>query len=571
MPDDNDRLPMTTDGAFAFAHGGGVMGQRLRTHDWNATPLGHPSGWPASLRTAVGMVLNSRFPSAVVWGPGLTTIHNDAFTPILGAKPPALGRSFRDIWSEAWDVIGPIAERAFQGEATFIEDFPLVVERNGYAEHAYFTFCYSPVRDESGAVAGMIDTVVETTATVRARNDLAAMNTRLEAQVEQRTREREEALDALRQAQKMEALGQLTGGVAHDFNNLLQAIGGSMELIDRRLAAGRTDVSPYVRAVRQSVDRAAAMTQRLLAFARRQPLQPRSVDLNGLVTGMADLLRRSVGGAVRVDLWLDHGLPCVWGDANQIESALLNLAINARDAMPDGGVLTIATAAAPPAEEDGDCGPGVMLSVSDTGMGMNPDVLARAVEPFFTTKPIGQGTGLGLSQIYGFVHQSGGRLHIGSTEGMGTTVTITLPCARREEGAAPHAPDAATAEAAAAATLLLVEDEALVRLVFATALGDQGYTVLEAGDGPSALDLLTSDTAIDLLVTDVGLPGMNGRQVAEAGRRLRPGLKVLFLTGYAHKQGIQDETLGPDTQLLGKPVTTDALLARVASMLAGGV
>lgn len=550
------------------------MGERLRAHDWGVTPLGHPSAWPASLRTAVGMVLNSRFPMAVIWGPGLVTIHNDAFIPILGVKPPALGRSFRDIWSEAWDSIGPIAERAFAGEATFIEDFPLIVDRNGYAEQAYFTFCYSPVRDETGAVAGMIDTVVETTATVQARNSLAAINAHLEAQVEQRTREREEALDALRQAQKMESLGQLTGGVAHDFNNLLQAIGGNVEQIERRLAAGRTDVAPYTRAVRQSVGRAAAMTQRLLAFARRQPLQPGSLDLNTLVTGMTDLIRRSVGQSVRVELRLVPGLPPAWGDANQIESALLNLVINARDAMPDGGMLTIATAHAPVA---GDGRPAVALSVSDTGMGMTPGVLARAAEPFFTTKPIGQGTGLGLSQIHGFVHQSGGRLHIDSAEGCGTTVTITLPCAPpacAPPNSAPlcaPAPDNTTAtRTATAATLLLVEDEALVRMVFAAALADHGYTVLEAEDGPSALDVLEAAPPIDLLVTDVGLPGMNGRQVAEAGRRLHPRLKVLFLTGYAHNQGIQDESLGADTQLLGKPVSTDALLARVELMLNGG-
>jgi PAS domain S-box-containing protein len=685
MSKNNSPTPVMTNESIAFSHGGGDMGAQLRAFEWTGTPLGHPASWSTSLRTTISIVLNSRFPSAVIWGPDLITIYNDAFKPILGGKPEALGRSFREIWKEAWDTIGPIAERAFQGEATFIENFPLIVERNGYPEQAYFTFCYSPVRDESGTVVGMIDTVIETTETVLAKASLAEMNVSLETQVEQRTRERdrvwrnsldilvihgrdgifrdvnpawtmvlghethevvghsflefvhpedaaltqssletamrenltnfenrylhkdgsprwiawmtseedglvyaygrhitaekaaaaelEQAREALRQSQKMEALGQLTGGVAHDFNNLLQAIGGNLELIERRLLAGQMDVSSYTRAAQLAVDSASAMTQRLLAFARRQPLQPRSVDLNALVIGMEDLIRRSVGLPVLVDLKLGANLPRVWSDANQIESALLNLAINARDAMPEGGRLTIETAVGPldavasVAEANANPEPHVRLSIVDTGTGMNPDVLARAFEPFFTTKPIGQGTGLGLSQIYGFVHQSGGHIDIDSTIGKGTTVTLWLPCSSQESSEEGALKEASKAQPSTAGTVLVVEDEALVRMVIVETLSEQGYAVLEADDGASALRILESAAQLDLLITDVGLPGMNGRQVAELGRRLRPGLKVLFLTGYAHSAGIQEEALGLDTQLVGKPVALDVLLAKVGSML----
>ncbi|MBP2290993.1 hybrid sensor histidine kinase/response regulator [Azospirillum rugosum] len=389
----------------------------------------------------------------------------------------------------------------------------------------------------------------------------------------------DEARQALFQAQKMEAVGQLTGGIAHDFNNLLQAIGGSLELLERRLAAGRTDVGKYVAATRSSVERAAALTQRLLAFSRRQPLKPEAVDLNALVTGMRDLIDRSVGEAVEVALELGGGLWTARADANQLENALLNLAINARDAMPDGGRLTIATANVHVAPGDGNAelkaGDHVMLAVSDTGVGMPPDVLSRAFEPFFTTKPIGQGTGLGLSQLYGFVHQSDGHIRIDSEEGRGTTVTIWLP---RGSGTAAERPEpcaVAPLPTAARGTVLVVEDEAIVRMLLVEALAEQGFTVLEAEDGNAAAAILASAKDIDLLATDVGLPGLNGRQLAEMARAQRPELKVLFLTGYAYNASIDGASvdkamLGPNTELLGKPIRIDAFLAKVQAMLAPG-
>ncbi|WP_247887032.1 ATP-binding protein [Azospirillum sp. SYSU D00513] len=420
----------------------------------------------------------------------------------------------------------------------------------------------------------------------RARlKELHDLNATLERRVAEEVAEKLGAEEKLRQSQKMEAVGQLTGGVAHDFNNLLQAISGSLELIERRVLSGSSpgaaELEPYTRAARQSVDRAAALTQRLLAFSRRQPLQPKAVDLNAVVAGMEDLIRRSVGLPVTVEIIAETGLWASWVDANQLENTLLNLAINARDAMPDGGRITIRTAnadlreTAAAAEAGVEPGRYALLSVTDTGMGMTPDVLEQAFEPFFTTKPVGQGTGLGLSQLHGFVHQSGGHIRIATAVGEGTTVTLYLPLhsgpvagPAEMDGAAGDGPDAPPAGMPVARTILVVEDEALVRMVIADTLQERGYDVLEAEDGPSALSILESAAPIDLLTTDVGLPGMNGRQVAEMARRLRPGLKVLFLTGYAHGAGMDDEALGAGTQLLSKPVALDSLTAKVASMLA---
>lgn len=380
------------------------------------------------------------------------------------------------------------------------------------------------------------------------------------------------AEEQLRQAQKMEALGQLTGGVAHDFNNLLQGIGGSLEAVERRLEAGRTDIGHFSRAARLSVDRAATLTRRLLAFSRRQPLNPEVVDLNALVTGMRDLVRRSVGESVRVETALEERIWYAWADANQIENVLLNLAINARDAMPDRGLLTIRTANAVLDDESSPDGAGVqagdyvMLAVTDTGKGMPPEVLARAFEPFFTTKPVGQGTGLGLSQLYGFARQSGGHARIDSMEGRGTSVKLYLP----RHGGVPVAAVEPVAEPSPSAegqgTILVVEDEMIVSMVLVETLEEQGYTVLDAAEGQSALRILEGPVPIDLLVTDVGLPGINGRQLAEMARVLRPALKVLFLTGYARPAADGDAFLGPDTGLISKPVAMDSFLAKVRSM-----
>ena len=387
--------------------------------------------------------------------------------------------------------------------------------------------------------------------------------------------------EQLRQAQKMEALGQLTGGVAHDFNNLLQAIGGSLEVVERRLEAGRTDVAKFSSAARVSVEKAAMLTQRLLAFSRRQPLAPNVLDLNELVLGMHDLVQRSVGETVQVQTNLADRLWLTWADTSQVENALLNLAINARDAMPGGGRLIIESCnvrldhTSPALEAGVEPGEYAMLAVSDTGTGMITDVLERAFEPFFTTKPLGQGTGLGLSQLYGFARQSGGTARIESEQGRGTSVKLYLPRHRgaiengvdRVPGQEPEAQPQIHPVPGGLGSILVVEDELLVSMVMVETLEEHGYTVHEAAEGQEALRILESSTTVDLLVTDVGLPGINGHQLAEIARTLRPGLKVLFLTGYVHDKPAKDGTPGYGGDLIGKPVAMDVLLAKVKALI----
>ncbi|HEY0331220.1 MAG TPA: response regulator [Rhodopseudomonas sp.] len=373
--------------------------------------------------------------------------------------------------------------------------------------------------------------------------------------------------EALRQSQKMEAVGQLTGGIAHDFNNLLTGIVGSLDLMQIRLDQGRAEnLSRYINAAMTSANRAAALTHRLLAFARRQPLVPTSVDVHRLVVSLEDLLRRTIGEAIDLEVSAAAGLWPTRCDPNQLESALLNLAINARDAMPSGGKLSIACSNARFAGLNADIlallpGDYVCIRVADSGVGMSPEVAARAFDPFFTTKPIGQGTGLGLSMIYGFAQQSGGHVRLDSAPGRGTTANLYLP---RYHGdcVAPVTPEAAAAHVASGEAVLVVEDEPVVRGVIIEMLHEQGYRAFAAVDGPSGLALLRRQR-IDLLVTDVGLPGMNGRQLADQARENQADLKVLFMTGYAESAAIADGMLQPGMELIAKPFDLDDLLARI--------
>ncbi len=382
-----------------------------------------------------------------------------------------------------------------------------------------------------------------------------------------------EAEEALRQSQKMEAIGQLTGGIAHDFNNLLTGIIGAMDVLKRRLAAGRyDDTQRFMDAAVASANRAAALTHRLLAFARRQPLDPKVIDANQLVRGMEDLLRRTLGEQIRLDCRLDGELWPTLTDASQLENAILNLAINARDAMPDGGKLTITTGNASIAErvrygsEEVEPGDYTVVRVSDTGTGMAPDVVPKVFEPFFTTKAIGQGTGLGLSMIYGFAKQSRGHVGIETALGAGTTVSLYLPAhfgrgpleRLESQGEMPHG---------AGETVLLVEDDSGVRLLIAEVLRDLGYACIEANDGPAALPLLRSNARLDLMITDVGLPGMSGRHLAEIARRDRPDLKILFVTGYAEHATGRTRLLESGMEMVTKPFTLDALALKIREII----
>jgi CheY-like chemotaxis protein len=383
---------------------------------------------------------------------------------------------------------------------------------------------------------------------------------------------------SFRQSQKMEAIGQLTGGLAHDFNNLLATMGASLQVLQKRLGAGKFDnAERYIGMAQDSVRRAAALTQRLLAFSRRQVLDAKPTDVNRLVNGMEELIRRSVGPEVELEVVGAGGLWLTKVDAPQLENALLNLCLNARDAMsPDGGHLTIETAnkwlddrAA--AELEIPPGQYISLCVTDTGSGISPEIATRIFDPFFTTKPIGQGTGLGLSMVYGFVRQSGGQVRVYSELGCGTTLCLYLPRhlgALDDDTASPFGMAGGQSEGEC---VLVVEDEDAIRALIQEELHGLGYAVIGVADGAAGVSVLQSDRRIDLLVTDVGLPGgLNGRQVADAGRLRRPGLKVLFITGYAENAAVRNGLLEPGMEVLTKPFDIHALTQKVREMVETG-
>jgi signal transduction histidine kinase len=701
---------MTSQTAQAdFLTGGGEMAAMIRAHDWSSSPLGPIAGWSQSLRSIVSLMLASEFAMCLAWGDELGFLYNDHYARIMHDKhPAALGRPFADVWADVWSDIRPLVDKALGGDASFFENLPLVTNRKGYDEQAWFTFSYSPLRDDSGAIAGMFCSTYESTERVqteralrderermgqmfaqaptfmamlrgaehrfeltnpgydklighrdvlgrtvaetlpdaveqgfldlldgvftsgvaftatgmlyavqaepggpindryvdfvyqpirdatgavvgvfvegadvtdrkRLERDLQSLNADLEQRVRDRTQELIEAQEALRQAQKMEAVGQLTGGIAHDFNNLLQGITGSLEIVQRRVAQGRIDeLDRFITGATTAANRAASLTHRLLAFSRRQPLDPRPVQANALIASLEDLLRRTTGEQIAFETVLAEGLWTTLCDPNQLENSLLNLVINARDAMPDGGVLTIETRNALLddhfAASQRDVRPGhyVCICVSDTGTGMSADTIAKAFEPFFTTKPIGQGTGLGLSMIYGFARQSEGYARIYSEVGHGTTIKLYLPRHYGEAEQGEALPGLTQDHATNAGEIVLVvEDDAVVRALIVEVLGELGYQAVEAHDGPAGLDCLRTMERIDLLVTDIGLPGLNGRQVADAGRMMRPGLRVLFMTGYAENAALASGFLEPGMSMITKPFAMEALATQIRTIIEG--
>lgn len=427
--------------------------------------------------------------------------------------------------------------------------------------------------DGDGPCVRVVGTAIDVTARKHAEAELRELNDHLERRVAEAIGEREKIEEALRQSQKMEAVGQLTGGIAHDFNNMLAVIIGSLDLLGRRLGANDERAKRYVESAAEAAQRAAVLTQRLLAFSRQQPLNPEVLDPNKLVPGMSELLGHTLGAEIRQETVLAAGLWRTHADRNQLESAILNLAVNARDAMPDGGRLTIETQNSHIDERYAAANIGVphgqyvMIAISDTGTGMPPDVIAKAFDPFFTTKSVGKGTGLGLSQVYGFVKQSGGHVKIYSEAGDGTTVKIYLPRFIGEDVEVKAEKQGDLPRGDRQELILVVEDEPAVRQFSVDALTELGYSVIEADSALAAFRLLDAHPEISLLFTDIVMPDTNGRKLADEALRRRPGLKILYTTGYTRNAVVHNGVVDPGVELIGKPFTVEQLANKVRAVL----
>ena len=669
--------------ATEFLEGGGALGALMRSHDWSRSPLGAPASWPTPLKTVVGVLLQSRFPMFVAWGDELSFLYNDPYAEILGTKHPhALGSRFDHIWSEIWSDIQPLIEAAMAGTAIFREDLSLVMNRKGYAEQTWFTFSYSPLRDESGRIAGMFCAVSETTRRVLAERALRDLNETLERRVDAALAERKLLADivegtnafvqvadldyrwlainraaadefehifgvrpkvgdrmldllasqpehraavqavwgralsgeefveiaefgdpardrrsyemryntlrdregrrigayqfvydvtdklrdqqrlqhteeALRQAQKMESLGQLTGGVAHDFNNLLAVFANGLHLLEANV--GPEQRQRVFAGMRRAIARGSGLTRQLLAFSRRRAVNAEAIDLATQLLGMRDMLARSLRGDIDVAMDFAADLWPVEVDAGEFELAVLNLCVNARDAMASGGTITIRAKNLVEVGQDGGRAEFVRLSILDTGCGMPPEVLARVFEPFFTTKDVGKGSGLGLPQVYGFAQQSGGRVSIDSEVGAGTEVTLLLP--RSLQLPAACVDTAAVAcervDAAARGQVLLVEDDHEVAALTREMLTHLGFSVIYAASPAAALGALANERSIDVVLSDILMPGgTNGLELAREIRRRQPALPVVLVTGYAEAvSGMEKD----EFQLLHKPYSLDGL------------
>ena len=674
-----------------FLSGGGETGALMRSHDWADSPLGPPQTWSQSLRTVVGLLLQSRFPMFVAWGKELGFLYNDPYAEILGAKHPrALGRRFHDIWSEIWPDISPLIDAAMAGQATYREDLPLLMNRKGFDEQTWFTFSYSPVRDESGQIAGMFCAVSETTQKVLAERalrlseaNLRALNETLERRVSETLAERKlladivegtnafvlvsdldyrllainlaaieefqqlygvrpavgdhllelladqpehqkavreswsralsgeeyieikefgdpsrrrgayevrfnilrdrdghrigayqfvydvtdrlrdqerlrRAEEALRHAQKLESLGQLTGGVAHDFNNLLAVFASGLQVLERSTSDAQRQ--RVFEAMRRSVARGTGLTRHLLAFSRRRPVNPESIDVAAHLLGMRTMLDGALGGNIHIEMQFGSDVWPIEVDTGEMELAMVNLCVNARDSMRQGGgVITIRADNVRQTAESGQSGDFVRITISDTGCGMLPEVVARAFEPFFTTKDVSKGSGLGLPQVYGFAQQSGGRVTLDSAVDVGTTVTLLLPRSHRSPVSSSHSTDATrpTVSAERRGAALLVEDDREVSALAREMLGSLGFSVTHVASAEAALGALANSRTIDIVLSDVMMPGgVTGLQLAREIKRRHPDLPVILTTGYV--EAVSD--MGDDEfDVLLKPYTLEAL------------
>jgi PAS domain S-box-containing protein len=688
----------TVDRSLQFMAGGGKVGALMRAHDWAASPLGHPTTWPQSLRSVVGLLLESRFAMFVAWGKELGFLYNDAYAEILGEKHPhALGGRFSEIWSEIWPDISPLIASAMAGEATYREDLPLTMNRRGFDEQTWFTFSYSPVRNEDGAVAGMFCAVAETTEKVVAekalRNSeeaLRNLNATLEVRVAdalaernvladivegtdvivivadrhyrllgvnkagqtafekiygvrpeigddllsllsdkprhlaqikaywdralageqftatdefgdetlarrafevrfsplfgadgsqigayqfvqdvtERLREQErlkQAEEALRRAQKLESLGQLTGGVAHDFNNLLAVMSGGVQLLNRPIEPAQRE--RVIAGMRQAVKRGAALTRHLLSFSRQRPINPEAIDVARQIDGMREILARSLRGDIHVDFQFDDHLWPVEVDTGEFELALINICVNARDAIPGKGFIGIAAHNQSGFSLGGLSGDFVELRVTDNGTGIPADLLTRVFDPFFTTKDVGKGSGLGLAQVYGFVKQSGGHVDIQSELGKGTTVRLFLPRTSKVPGEAHFQGDTSAQGVGRPfeGQVLLVEDDDEVAALAAEMLKSIGFGVTRVASATAALGALANERPVRLVLSDIMMPGgMSGVELAREIRIRRPALPVLLATGYQEAAaGAAQDGIG----VLLKPYSMEELASAISAQL----
>lgn len=550
---------------------GGEMAQRIRAFDWSTTELGPIDKWPCSLSSTVQMLLASPMPMVMLWGSVGYMIYNDSYSVFAGGRHPyLLGKPVELGWPEVADFNRHVLDTCLAGGTLSYRDFPLELSRNGQPEEVWMDLSYSPVADDNQQPAGVLVIVTETTEHVKSERVRQELTHNLEQRVADEVQARSAAEDQLRQSQKLEAIGGLTGGVAHDFNNLLQVIAGNLHLLSRH-EPDNPQVQRRVAAAIAAVERGAKLSSQLLAFARRQPLSPAVYNPQRIYAGLGELLQRALGETIHIDVQLPQDSWCINVDRNQLENALLNLAINARDAMKGEGVIRITGENI--ILNPGDCAgksikPGeyVGLAVTDIGVGMPPAILARVFEPFFTTKRNGHGTGLGLSMVFGFVRQSGGHVEVWSEEGKGTVVQMYFPRSLGDEAEEVHAEPVSHANGHE--TILVVEDNEDVRATVVELLEQSGYTVLTAEDGDRAMHMLQAGVQPELIFTDVVMPGrIKSTDLAAWARAQTPPVAVLFTSGHTRDILSSNHLLSPDIHLLSKPYSPEALAQRIRSVL----
>jgi len=549
----------------------GEMAQRIRAFDWSATDLGPIDRWSTSLGCTVQMMLASPVPMVMLWGQLGYMIYNDSYSVFAGGRHPyLLGTPVELGWPEVAEFNRHVVDTCLAGGTLSFNNKDLVLLRNGKPETVWLDLYYSPVAGDNQQPAGVLAIVVETTELVKSELIRQELTHNLEQRVAAEVQARSAAEDQLRQSQKLEAIGGLTGGVAHDFNNLLQVIAGNLHLLARH-EPDNAQVQRRVSAAIAAVERGAKLSAQLLAFARRQPLSPAVYNPQRIYAGLGELMQRALGETIHIDVQMPQDAWCINVDRNQLENALLNLAINARDAMKGEGVIRITgeNIILNPADCAGKSikpGEYVRLAVTDTGVGMPPAILKRAFEPFFTTKREGHGTGLGLSMVFGFVRQSGGHVEVWSEEGKGSVVQMYFPHSLEPESLDVHIDQ--VLHAGGQETILVVEDNEGVRLTVVELLEQSGYTVLTAEDGDRAMLALQGGLQPDLIFTDVVMPGrLKSTDLADWARAQTPPVAVLFTSGHTRDILSSNHLLSPDIHLLSKPYSPEALTQRVRNVL----